>query len=53
MAETALLAGLPLEAKNIVDAAYKGGYFGKVRISPNISLYKTKRISKLPTMRNL
>ncbi|MBC3807953.1 hypothetical protein H8K52_11410 [Undibacterium seohonense] len=29
MAETALLAGLPLEAKNIVDAAYKGGYFGK------------------------
>lgn len=29
MAETALLAGLPLEAKNIVDAAYKAGYFGK------------------------
>jgi hypothetical protein len=29
MAETALLAGLPLEAKNVVDAAYKGGYFGK------------------------
>ncbi len=29
MAETALLAGLPLEAKNIVEAAYKGGYFGK------------------------
>lgn len=29
MAETALLAGLPLEAKTIVEAAYKGGYFGK------------------------
>ncbi|MFZ6819047.1 hypothetical protein [Undibacterium sp. Ji22W] len=29
MAETALLAGLPLEAKNVVEAAYKGGYFGK------------------------
>ncbi|GGX09863.1 hypothetical protein GCM10011282_15140 [Undibacterium macrobrachii] len=29
MAEIALLAGLPLEAKNIVDAAYKAGYFGK------------------------
>ncbi|MBR7800432.1 hypothetical protein [Undibacterium fentianense] len=29
MAETALLAGLPLEAKNIVEIAYKNGVFGK------------------------